>query len=62
MNLVEDPVASRNACHWRLQVMADHTEEQVEAFVRIAVMSREAVWDCLETGALLEAGIASPAH
>lgn len=41
VNLVEYPAVSRNTCRWRLQVMADHTPENIERFVRIAVHARE---------------------
>ncbi len=42
VNLVEFPVVARNACRWRLQVMADHTEDQIDQLVNIAVRAREA--------------------
>jgi 7-keto-8-aminopelargonate synthetase-like enzyme len=41
VNLVEHPAVARNACRWRLQVMADHTEAQIDAMIEIAVKSRE---------------------
>ena len=41
VNLVEHPAVARNACRWRLQVMADHTEEQIDAMVVIAEKARE---------------------
>jgi glycine C-acetyltransferase len=41
VNLVEHPAVARNACRWRLQVMADHTEAQIDAMVEIAIKSRE---------------------
>ena len=41
VNLIEHPAVSRNTCRWRLQVMADHTEEQMASFVRIAEQARE---------------------
>jgi glycine C-acetyltransferase len=41
VNLVEHPAVARNACRWRLQVMADHTDEQIDAMVEIAVKSRD---------------------
>lgn len=40
VNLVEYPAVSRNTCRWRLQVMTDHTPEQIDAFVAIAVQAR----------------------
>ena len=40
VNLVEHPAVARNACRWRLQVMADHTEEQIDAMVVIAEKAR----------------------
>jgi 7-keto-8-aminopelargonate synthetase-like enzyme len=41
VNLVEHPAVARNACRWRLQVMADHTDEQIDAMVEIAEKARE---------------------
>lgn len=41
VNLVEHPAVARNACRWRLQVMADHTDAQIDAMVEIAVKARE---------------------
>lgn len=41
VNLVEYPAVSKNTCRWRLQVMADHTAEQIDRFVEIAVQARE---------------------
>lgn len=37
VNLVEHPAVARNMCRWRLQVMADHTPEQIDRFLGIAV-------------------------
>lgn len=41
VNLVEHPAVAKNACRWRLQVMADHTDEQIDAMVEIAEKARE---------------------
>jgi glycine C-acetyltransferase len=41
VNLVEHPAVARNACRWRLQVMTDHTDEQIDAMVEIAVKARD---------------------
>ena len=41
VNLVEHPAVARNACRWRLQVMADHTDAQIDAMVEIAEKARE---------------------
>ena len=41
VNLVEYPAVSKNTCRWRLQVMANHTEEQIRRFVDIATSARE---------------------
>jgi 7-keto-8-aminopelargonate synthetase-like enzyme len=41
VNLVEHPAVARNACRWRLQVMADHTDEQIDEMVVIAEKARE---------------------
>ncbi len=40
VNLVEFPAVARNACRWRMQVMADHTESHVRSMVEIAVSAR----------------------
>ena len=40
VNLVEYPAVSRNTCRWRIQVMADHTPEQIDRFIQIAVDAR----------------------
>lgn len=40
VNLVEYPAVSKNTCRWRLQVMADHTFEQLDKFVEIAIKAR----------------------
>lgn len=36
VNLVEYPAVARNACRWRLQVMADHTAEDMVGFRKAA--------------------------
>ena len=41
VNLVEHPAVSRNSDRWRLQVMADHTDEHVDRMVQVAVLSRQ---------------------
>ena len=41
VNLVEYPAVSRNGCRWRVQVMHDHTFEQIDRFVEVASMARE---------------------
>lgn len=40
VNLVEYPAVSHNTCRWRIQVMADHTAEQIDSFIQIAVDAR----------------------
>ena len=40
VNLVEYPAVARNACRWRLQVMADHAESHVRSMVERAVSAR----------------------
>jgi glycine C-acetyltransferase len=40
VNLVEYPAVSKNTCRWRLQVMTDHTFEQIDRFVEIAREAR----------------------
>ncbi|MCP4384661.1 MAG: aminotransferase class I/II-fold pyridoxal phosphate-dependent enzyme [Hyphomicrobiales bacterium] len=42
VNLVEYPAVSRNGCRWRVQVMHDHTREQIDRLVHTAVAAREA--------------------
>jgi len=42
VNLVENPAVARNACRWRLQVMADHTPEQIDRFAAIVEAARNA--------------------
>jgi len=41
VNLVEFPAVARNACRWRMQVMADHTERHIRSMVEIADSARE---------------------
>jgi glycine C-acetyltransferase len=40
VNLVEFPAVSKNTCRWRVQVMATHTHEHIDRFVKIAVGAR----------------------
>jgi len=40
VNLVEAPAVSRNSCRWRLQVMADHTPQQIDRMIEIAGQAR----------------------
>ena len=40
VNLIEYPAVPRNGCRWRLHVMADHSPDEIEAFVKIAVDAR----------------------
>jgi glycine C-acetyltransferase len=40
VNLVEFPAVSRNSCRWRIQVMSEHTDRQIDAFVAIADVAR----------------------
>nr|WP_295468298.1 aminotransferase class I/II-fold pyridoxal phosphate-dependent enzyme [Mesorhizobium sp.] len=40
VNLVEYPAVARNKCRWRLQVMADHTADQIDRFVELTVEAR----------------------
>ena len=42
VNLVEYPAVSRNGCRWRLQVMADHSKEQIARMLEIASSARSA--------------------
>jgi glycine C-acetyltransferase len=41
VNLVEYPAVAKNACRWRIQIMADHTEEQIDTFIDLAVRVRD---------------------
>lgn len=43
VNLVEHPAVARNGARWRLQVMADHQEKDIDEFVGIAVDTRTRV-------------------
>lgn len=43
VNLVEHPVVARNNTRWRLQVMADHSEQQIDRLIAVATEVREAV-------------------
>jgi len=43
VNLVEYPAVARNGCRWRIQIMADHTKEQIRRFIEIAFEARESV-------------------
>ena len=40
VNLVEYPAVARNACRWRLQVMADHTHDDCLEFAQIVRQAR----------------------
>jgi glycine C-acetyltransferase len=40
VNLVEYPGVAKNQCRWRLQVMADHSADQISRFTKIAVAAR----------------------
>jgi len=40
VNLVEAPAVAKNQSRWRLQIMADHDDDAIETFVRIAVEAR----------------------
>lgn len=40
VNLVEHPVVPRNGCRWQLQIMADHSADDIDAFVAIAEAAR----------------------
>lgn len=40
VNLAEHPAVPLNACRWRLQVMADHTEVQIGRMVDVVIAAR----------------------
>ncbi|TCP75737.1 glycine C-acetyltransferase [Rhizobium sp. PP-CC-2G-626] len=40
VNLVEAPAVAKNQSRWRLQVMADHDDDAIKTFVKIAVDAR----------------------
>lgn len=42
VNLVEHPVVARNNTRWRLQVMADHTDDHVDRLIAVATEIRAA--------------------
>ena len=41
VNLIEYPAVARNACRWRLQVMADHSPTDLADFVQIVTAARD---------------------
>jgi glycine C-acetyltransferase len=43
VTLTEHPVVSRTSSRWRLQVMADHSAEQIDRFIEVAVSARQEV-------------------
>ncbi|MEZ5911721.1 MAG: aminotransferase class I/II-fold pyridoxal phosphate-dependent enzyme [Paracoccaceae bacterium] len=43
VNLVEYPAVARNACRWRIQLMSEHRQEDLDALVRAASVARERV-------------------
>ncbi|WP_117193160.1 aminotransferase class I/II-fold pyridoxal phosphate-dependent enzyme [Rhizobium terrae] len=43
VNLVEYPAVSKNGCRWRVQVMHDHTTDQIDRFVETAKSARRVV-------------------
>lgn len=45
VNLVEYPAVARNACRWRLQVMADHDATDIAEFAAAAVKARAMALD-----------------
>lgn len=42
VNLVEYPAVPRNGCRWPVQMMHNHTIQQIDAFVMTAVAARNA--------------------
>ncbi len=40
-NLVEFPAVARNACRWRMQVMADHSDREIRSMLEVAMTARE---------------------
>lgn len=40
VNMAEHPAVPMNACRWRLQVMADHTDVQIGRMVDVAIAAR----------------------
>lgn len=51
VNLAEYPAVARNACRWRLQIMADHEKRHLDRFVEIAVKARDAAQSRLRSSA-----------
>ncbi len=49
VNLVEYPAVARSRSFWRVQVMADHEREHIDAFVECAITAR-AQWGRLSLG------------
>lgn len=42
VNLIEEPLVAKDDCRWHLQVIADHTDPQIDEFVSIAATARAA--------------------
>lgn len=40
VNLIEYPAVAKHACRWRLQVMADHTDDDIDQFLAICAKLR----------------------
>lgn len=45
VNLVEYPAVSKSTCRWRLQVMAEHTPQQIDQFIDLACEARKLASD-----------------
>jgi glycine C-acetyltransferase len=43
VNLVEYPAVAKNKCRWHIQIMHDHTYDQIEEFVRLAAEARKSI-------------------
>ena len=59
VNLVEHPAVSMNTCRWRLQVMADHTDGQLDEMACIAAMARQMAGGHLREAELVSSSAAT---
>ncbi len=61
VNLVEYPAVSRNTCRFRLQVMADHTEVDIDEFCEILFAARAKARRALKLDEVVSLKVASHA-
>lgn len=61
VNLVEYPAVAKNANRWRLQVMADHTTDQIDQSVQVAILARHKAGAHVQWIAEREPGVSAAA-